>query len=148
MGTGTQTQVSCKSSWCSSPWVLCSASPSTSWQGTWPLTTSRWENNLTTILLASTNIVGYMIRDRTINLWEELSRMASRAYSLGLSSGDCCLAMWVGIARFLFKEWMGGVVASEEHKEILCLGWNERSMINPTNSVKNTGKLKTTDKEK
>lgn len=48
-----------------------------------------------------------MIRDRMINLWEEeLSRMVSRSYSLGLSSGDHCLAMWVGIARLLFKgEW-------------------------------------------
>lgn len=104
MGTKTRTQVSCKSSWCSSPWVLCSVPPPTSCQGTWPLTTSRWENHLATVLFVSASIVGYMIRDRMINLWEEeLSRMVSRSYSLGLSSGDHCLA---GIARLLFKgEW-------------------------------------------
>lgn len=94
---------------------------------TWPLPINTTRPISGRIIWLFNQHHSYMIRDRATNWLEEIFITQSWSCMLGVSCGDHCLVTGGVIAKLLFKEWMEGLLAGEEHKCILNLGWDERA---------------------
>lgn len=109
---------------------------------TWPLPINTTRPISGRIIWLFNQHHSYMIRDRATNWLEEIFITQSWSCMLGVSCGDHCLVTGGGIAKSLFKKWMEGLLAGEEHKCILNLGWDERAKTRQLTQPRTLGSWK------